>query len=102
MQSYLSREPDCKLLECCLKTFKIIGYIITEQNVIDFNFIVDRYQSDTSLKAYDVCRWLDARGIDYELSFLYDKSKSILWNIKRYKNFYRLKYRLKYENYDAK
>lgn len=97
MRNYLSKEPDCNIRECCLKSFKITGYLLTQQNNVDFDYIIKRFQTDLTLKAYDVCHWLDSRNIAYNISFIYDKSKPLAWNIKKLKSYFRLIYRLKVE-----
>lgn len=101
MRNCLLKKLDYNPYEVCLKSFKITGNVFTEQNAIDFAFAVDKFQSDAMFKAYDICKWLSIRGIGYSLSFVYDKNRSFLWNIKKYQSFLRLKYRLNADNYET-
>ena len=76
---------------------QVKAFLYTEQKIRDFETITNRLEHEEKMKVYDLCYWLKGRDIDYKLSFKYNKSKPIKWNIAKYHNFIRLKIRINKE-----
>lgn len=97
MPNYLSKKPECTVRKYRLMSFEIKAFLYTEQKIRDFETITNRLEHEEKMKVYDLCYWLKGRDIDYKLSFKYNKSKPIKWNIAKYYNFIRLKIRINKE-----
>lgn len=95
MQSFSSKDKKYIIRKYCMMSFKITVYLYSEQQVNDFETIIQRLKSEEKMKMYDVCCWLKGRRIEYSLSFKYNWLKSIKWNIIKYRNYLRLRIRLK-------
>lgn len=89
-----SKNDDCDIAEYCALSFVVYAYLYDDVQKNLFEMIVDRREEDHNMKMCDFCRWLSARGIEYELDFKYVVGKGLRWNAKKYLNFLRLKARL--------
>lgn len=70
-------------------------YPDNEHKKNDCRVIIDRFEKDEKMKLYNVCYWLNGRNINFKVSFKYNFKETIKWNIQKYRNFLRLKVRLK-------
>lgn len=90
----LKRQKRTKRVYC-MHSFRLVTYIASEQEELSYKEIITLFENDEKFKMYNVCYWLSGRKIPYKLSFRYDFEKSIKWNIIRYRNYLRLKVRLR-------
>lgn len=95
MQKCLRRRSEKKVEIYCLHSFKLKVLLDNEQQEKDYDSIIERFENDDKMKMYNVCYWLSGRKIKYEISFRYVMNKGIQWNLVRYRNYLRLKVRLK-------
>ena len=95
MQNFLSATSKFEIAKFCMKSFTIIVFLHSERDQNNFDYVTNRLSQEEHFKMIDVCRWLKSRNINYDLKFQYNKRYSIFWNFSKYKNFLRLKYRLK-------
>lgn len=95
MRSYLLKQQAYKICTYCMRSFSITVYIKSLQQENDFWGMIYRLENEDKIKMYDLCYWLDGRKIDYKLSFKYNFGESIKWNIIKYRNYLRLKLRVK-------
>ncbi len=79
----------------CMQSFKLIVFTISAQEECNFNEIIERFEKDDKLKMYNVCYWLSGRKMLYKVCFRYNFEKGPKWNIIRFRNYIRLKMRLK-------
>lgn len=82
--------------EVCLKSFKITAFLSTEQQLNDYTVTLERFMENHQMKVIHLCYWLDGRFIPYQLSFCYNKDMSISMNFSKFRNFLRLKYRIRH------
>lgn len=97
MPNYLlrrSKMDDCDIGEYRALSFVVYAYLYNDEQKDLFRTIVNRRKENQNMKMCDFCCWLTSRGIKYELAFKYVTSKGLMWNIKKYLNFFRLKARL--------
>ncbi len=80
-----------------MMSFVIKAILFNEQQIKDFEMITHRLEQEQKMKVFDLCYWLKGRNIEFQLSYKYNKDKSIKWNISKYRNFIRLKVRIREE-----
>ena len=57
--------------------------------------IINRFEKEEKLKMYNICYWLNGRKIEYIVRFNYILRNGFKWNLVRYRNYLRLKVRLR-------
>lgn len=81
--------------DCCIHAFKIRVYLISERQEQEYDMIINRFLKDDKFKMYHLCYWLEGRNIEYKISFKFVVRNGVKWNLIRYRNYLRLKLRLK-------
>ena len=97
MPNYLlikSKKNDYSIYEYRALSFVVYAYLYNDTQKNLFKMIVNRREEYQNMKMYNFCRWLTIWGICYKLKFKYIAKKGVIWNIKKYMNFLRLKARL--------
>lgn len=95
MQECLLKKQKRNKQVYCMHSFKLVVFTTADQEERNFNEIIERFEKDDKLKMYNVCYWLSGRGILYKVYFKYNFVKNPKWNIIRFRNYLRLKVRLK-------
>lgn len=78
-----------------MHSFKLIVYTTNEREEQDYKSIINRFEKEEKLKMYNVCYWLTGRKMEYTVRFNYIPKNGFKWNLARYRNYLRLKVRLK-------
>ena len=95
MSECLSEKNNYEVRKYCMFSFVVTAYLYDRRQIEDYEMIIERKERKKDMNTYDLCRWLKGRNIKYKLSFRYNRDKSLKWNLKKYRNFLRLKVRLK-------
>lgn len=95
MQDCLSKKQKRNKHIYCMHSFKLVVFITNDLEERNYQDIIARFENDDKLKMYNVCYWLSGRKMSYKVYFRYNKDKNFKWNIVKYRNYLRLKVRLK-------
>lgn len=95
MQECLLKKQKKNKQVYCMHSFKLVVYTFSDQDERNYKEIIERFEKDDKIKMYNVCYWLSGRRMQYKISFRYNFEKDIKWNIIRFRNYLRLKVRIK-------
>lgn len=76
-------------------SFKLIVYTTNEREEQDYKSIINRFEKEEKLKMYNICYWLNGRKIEYIVRFNYIPRNGFKWSLVRYRNYLRLKVRMR-------